>query len=235
MKLNLTILLILCVHGIYAQLGQTENSLIEIHGKYFTREVDEKSILLIYKSQVKDDLDKIVPEIILYKIDKNNGKCFLEVYSSSVTATNNYVRLLNKMGVKVSDDRWENYTNNSKYILKKAGNIVSIEHSYINSNSSNSLNEELANCQKENENLNSRIANLKSHQAQLIAQIKDFTNLTSKGADNLEKALNSLKEKDEKIAKLQNVLKEKDEVVLKILKEKEDTITRLQNALNKKE
>lgn len=226
----------------FAQLGFSENKIVESQGKYFKKEVTETSILLYYNSSLIDDYGKSSPQVILYVVDRDTNKCFLEVYNCSKSAINTYYKTLNKMAVKLDEHTWKNYNNNSIYVLKVDGNILNIEHTYAPLNSSSSasntnstilsLQNELYACKNENQNLSDTINGLsatvnglKQHIQYLINSSKDISILTTKGAENIEKALESIKQKDLKITMLQEALTKKDSVMLeyiKVLKMKSD-------------
>lgn len=202
----------------YAQLGLTEKQIIDKQGKYFKRDIEEFSILLCYNSNIIDDSGKSLPEIILYKIDKKTDKCYFEVYTSSKTAINTYIKTLNKMAVQIDDKTWKNFQNNSIYILKTEKNIVSIEHHFKNNIPSIKIVDALKNCEIDNQLLINIIETLKEQNQKFILQSKDMTILTDQGAQNIEKALASIKEKDLKIWRMQDALTKKDSVILALIK-----------------
>lgn len=236
-----TLQIVLCFYMIFsnipsfAQLGFSENKVIAAQGKYFKKEVTDTSILLYYNSTLIDDYGKSSPQVILYVVDRNTNKCFLEVYNCSKSAINTYYKTLNSMGVKLDENTWKNYNNNSIYVLKVDANILNIEHRYAPLNSSSttsnknstffSLQTELDNCKNENQELSNTINSLKKQNQDLINSTKGMTILSAKGAENIEKALESIKDKDLKIARLQDALMKKDSVMLeyiKVLKMKSD-------------
>ena len=208
----------------FSQLGYTEKQIIEVQGKYFKKEVNEKSYLLHYNKNLIDDYGKSSPEIVLYIIDKKTNKCFLEVYNCSKNVINTYYKTLNSMAVQIDENTWKNYNNNSIYVLKLDGNILNIQHSYTPLNSSNistnknstilSLQSELNKCKNENQNLLTRIESLKKHNQTLIDNSKEMVILSTEGAQNIEKALASIREKDLKISRMQNALTKKDSLML---------------------
>lgn len=208
----------------FSQLGYTEKQIIEVQGKYFKKEVNEKSFLLHYNRNLIDDYGKSSPEVVLYIIDKKTNKCFLEVYNCSKNVINTYYKTLNSMAVQIYENTWKNYNNNSIYVLKVDGNILNIQHSYTPINSSNiptninstilSLQTELNKCKNENQGLITTIEALKDQNAYFFKNTKDMTILTQKGAENIEKALASIKEKDLKILRMQDALMKKDSLML---------------------
>ena len=212
----------------YAQLGYSENKIVEMQGKYFKKDINDSSIILTYNSTVIDDYGKSSPQIILYIIDKKTYKCYLEVYNCSKSVINTYYKTLDKMAAKIDEHTWENYNNNSIYVLKVDGNILNIEHSYAPLNSSDtstntnstilSLQSDLNKCTNEKQNLSITINALKEQNQSLINTLKNSTILTSKGADNIEKALISIKEKDLKIEQYQKMIIEKDSLFLDYIK-----------------
>ena len=114
-----TLKLLLCFYMVFsnfdglAQLGFSENKIVESQGKYFKKEVTDTSILLYYNSDLIDDYGKTSPQLILYVLDRQTNKCFLEVYNCSKRAINTYYKTLNKMAEKLDENTWKNYNNNS--------------------------------------------------------------------------------------------------------------------------
>lgn len=230
-----TLKLIFCFYMIFsnipsfAQLGFSENKIIATQGKSFKKEVTDTSILLYYNSTLIDDYGKSSPQVILYVVDRNTNKCFLEVYNCSKSAINTYYKTLNSMGVKLDENTWKNYNNNSIYVLKVDGNILNIEHRYAPLNFSSaasntnstilSLQTDLNKCTNENQGLIATIEALQNQNQALINTSKDMTVLAAKGAANIEKALARLKEYDLKIVRMQDALIKKDSLMLEYIKE----------------
>ena len=232
--LHKTLKIIVCFYIIFsntpsfAQLGFSENKIVEAQGKYFKKEVTDTSNLLYYNSTVIDDYGKSSPQVILYVVDRKTNKCFLEVYNCSKSVINTYYKSLNKMAVKQDEHTWKNYSNNSIYSLKVDGNILNIEHTYAPLNISNtesntkatilSLQAELNNCTDEKQKLLNIINFLKEQNQTLVNSTKGMTLLSAKGAENIEKALTRLKEQDLKIMRLQDALTKKDSMMLEYIK-----------------
>ena len=219
MKLILSLILIISSLQAFSQLGFTEKQIVEKQGKYFKKEIGKTDIMLYYHSKIINDFGEPCTELIVYFVDIETKKCYLESYTSCKNAINSYVKTLNKMGVQLNDSIWKNYKNNSTYILKTEQNIASIGHSYSDVNLKTDLGlsvlkDELNICKRDYQTLLKQNEVLKDQNIKLINDSKKMITLTSSGAENIEKALQSMKEKDLKINRMQDALNKKDSIIL---------------------
>lgn len=217
-------ILFLVSHSLVAQLGLNEKDIILKQGNYFKREILDSSVVLYYKSSIKNDFGKMNSEMISYHMDKNSNICFQVIYATSKSAINRYISLLNNFGIKESDYKWVDYKNRSAYVLKYDENFVGIEHFYINQDeknipdtNQNFLEKKVQKCAIENQKISEENKLLQLEKLQLINTRDSLTSLCSQVADNLEKSLQALKEKDKKIERLQKALTRKDSITVEYI------------------
>ena len=127
----LILFLVLISQASFAQLGKTKAEVFSNEGSNFTEKDNQDDFTVyIYSGEIPLLNGEQCYELTSYFMDNDYDICFKVTYTSCAAAANSYVKFLNQVAVKIEQNKWKDYSNDSIYTLLVKDQFAYVEHFY---------------------------------------------------------------------------------------------------------